>query len=153
MVGISFAMVSSRVRFPLEVIHQMLGSGQLNPTDLVWSEGMPQWIPAANIPPAGSPMAAPQSPAPVGYYNPRAAGSGASSKGKAIGALTCGIVSLFVCGMITGIIAVKLGADALKEMDSSKNYEGQGMAKAGKVLGIIGIIGWVIVIVFRVGMR
>ena len=47
----------------LELIH----TGQLAPTDLVWQDGMPQWLPAAQVPalgqrmPGAAPMAVGQS--------------------------------------------------------------------------------------------
>lgn len=62
-----------------EVLQQMSQSGQLQPTDLVWQEGMPQWIAANTIrglfptqppPPPVHPGYAPQPayPPQQGYY-------------------------------------------------------------------------------------
>lgn len=66
-----------------------------------------------------------------------------NTKGKAIGALVCGIVGLVVpwfgftsiISIILGIIAIILAANVRKYNDANK-----GMATAGLVLGIISII-------------
>jgi hypothetical protein len=48
-----------------EVLQQFAGAGQIHPTDQVWSEGSPSWIPAAQVPglvfapPAPPPSAVP----------------------------------------------------------------------------------------------
>jgi len=56
--------------------------------------------------------------------------------GKALASLICGIVSLFVFGLILGIVAIVLGVQA------RSNPNRRGMATAGIVFGVIGIIGW-----------
>jgi len=63
-----------------------------------------------------------------------------TKNGKAVGALVCGIVSLFVFGLILGIVAIVLGVQA------RKNPNRRGMATAGMVLGVIGIIGWAFIL-------
>jgi uncharacterized RDD family membrane protein YckC len=73
---------------PLESLKQMLSSGQVQPGDLVWSQGMPNWAAANTVPglvDAAAPAAAapgyPMTPGyaapapgpyanPVGYYTP-----------------------------------------------------------------------------------
>lgn len=46
-------------------IKQWLASGQLQPTDLIWKQGMPQWVPASQVfpPPPPDPNAPPPLPA------------------------------------------------------------------------------------------
>lgn len=56
------------------------------------------------------------------------------SDGKATGALVCGIISLFVAGLILGIIAIVLASQSKKEL----GYE-LPQAKAGKICGIIAL--------------
>ncbi len=54
--------------------------------------------------------------------------------GKAIGSLICGIIGLFIFGIIFGIIAIVLSNKSIQTNGPT------GVAKAGKVLGIICII-------------
>ena len=75
-----------------------------------------------------------------------------SGKGKAIGSLVCGIVSLvamFSCvGIIPAIIAIALGAVGKGELRESN--QSSGMTTAGIILGIFGIIAWVVSIIIYV---
>ncbi|WP_024799965.1 hypothetical protein [Nocardia sp. BMG51109] len=59
-----------------------------------------------------------------------------SNSSAGVGALVCGILAFFVCGIILGPVAIHLGSQS----DS-------GMAKAGKILGIVAVVLWVIGIV------
>src|SRR4051794_41547595 len=43
----------------LPALQDMARSGQLQPTDLVWREGMPQWLPAQQVAELFAPQAAP----------------------------------------------------------------------------------------------
>ncbi len=62
-----------------------------------------------------------------------------------------GILGLVCCGFVTGIIAVVLGGQAKNEIAQSHGAQtGEGMAKAGVILGwvaialsILGIIAWI----------
>ena len=60
--------------------------------------------------------------------------------GSAIGALVCGIVGLFCCGPILGIVAIVLSQTAKQNIERDPNLEGSGMAQAGLILGIIDIV-------------
>ena len=50
----------------LQVIQEMLRTGQIQPNDLVWKQGLPNWLAASQVPElyAGQPGAAAQQPAP-----------------------------------------------------------------------------------------
>ena len=61
-------------------------------------------------------------------------------KGFAIAGMILGIVSFFCIPLITGILGIIFGAIA-----KSKGYRG-GMATAGIVCGILGIIGWILML-------
>lgn len=52
---------------PGEQLRNMLSSGALRPTDLVWSDGLPAWMPASQVP-ALMPAPAPHQPAPAPAY-------------------------------------------------------------------------------------
>ena len=62
----------------------------------------------------------------------------------ATGSLVCGIISLFCAGFILGIIAIVQGNKAKK-----LGYSG-GKATAGIVLGVIGLIGWALVLTMNI---
>jgi len=65
-------------------------------------------------------------------------------KSAATASLVCGIIGLFVLGLILGIIAIVQGRKA-----KALGYTG-GMATAGIVLGVIGLIGWAIIIIVMI---
>jgi hypothetical protein len=83
-------------------------------------------------PPGGSPYGAPPP---------------AASSGTGTAALVCGIIGLFVCGPILGIIAVVLGRRA------QAGGQRGGTARAGEILGYIDIALWVLVIVIVASTR
>lgn len=102
---------------------QELSSAGLRPDQLVWREGMPQWLPAGQVaelqpflPSAQSPMALPMT---VGYVTPAyACPPPADVSGKKIAAGICGIllgtfgVHKFVAGLTAGgvtMLCISLG--------------------------------------------
>lgn len=86
---------------------------------------------------------------------PQSAGPGpARTEGMAVAALVCGIASLLFCGLVLGIVAVVLAGNAQSRIAASGGrLGGEGMATVGRILGIIGIVGWVIVIAIYVSSR
>ena len=94
--------------------------------------------PAASSEPYRTPSAAP-SVQPVSYGQP-------PSQGLAIASLICGIVSLIGCciwfvTLPLGLVAMVLGFVALSKVKSDPaRYAGKGMARAGIVTGILGLI-------------
>lgn len=110
--------------------------------------------------PGGTPpgYGAPPPPPPPGYggpgYGGPPMGGPPQNSTKAVAALVVGIVSpvLGLCCAIlglVGIVAVVLGRNAQKEIAASHGgLTGAGMAKAGVILGVIGIsLGLVMTIV------
>jgi hypothetical protein len=75
------------------------------------------------------------SQAPGGGAAPQPAGSNT----KATWSLICGILSLFICPIILSIVAIVLGNQAKGEIQRT-GESGEGLATAGQVLGVIGII-------------
>lgn len=70
---------------------------------------------------------------------------------NATSALVCGIVGIFICGPILGTIAITEANKAIREIEIAPQYESsKGKATAGRILGIIAWVIWVIVIVIRV---
>lgn len=76
---------------------------------------------------------------PMPQYDQQPPKNGAD--GKAIASLICGIIGLFVLGIILGIVAVVLANQSIKTNGPS------GAAKAGKVLGIIAIVCFFIMLI------
>jgi hypothetical protein len=71
--------------------------------------------------------------------------------GKAIAALVCGIISLFIVGVVLGVVAVVLGTIARKEIKADPNLDGDGMALAGIITGAIGAVLAIVLISLGVG--
>jgi hypothetical protein len=68
---------------------------------------------------------------------------------RAVSALVLGIVGIFVCGVILGIIAIHQSVKAKEEIAADPTMKGEGMATAGLVLGIVALVGWVIFLIVR----
>ncbi len=73
-------------------------------------------------------------------------GGGGSASGKAIAALVLGICSIVGCmlyaipGLVCGVLALNYSAKVRdEEYGSPQNASSQGMAKAGRICGIIGL--------------
>ncbi len=65
-------------------------------------------------------------------------------------ALTYAIISLFCFGIILGPIAISKAMKAKKMMNLNPNLTGSGKANAALVIGIVGLLLWLIGIVTRV---
>lgn len=62
------------------------------------------------------------------------------TSGKAIGSLVCSLLGLSMCPLIGQIIGIVLGYQAKKEIqDSGGRIGGDGIAKAGLIIGWIGL--------------
>ena len=139
--------------------------GRLQPSDLVWSEGMADWAPASSVPGLVDAQAAAQpyapaareptasayaaqpaqpawSPAPqpaAQVLQPAPSGVLAPHRGPVI--LTLGILGLAGGCFILGIIAWVMGRKDLPEIDAGRmDPAGRSMAHAGMILGMIGTI-------------
>lgn len=110
--------------FELDELRQRVTAGALKPTDMVWAEGMDQWVPASTVAELFGHI-----PAPVSFKPHR---------GGMI--LALGIVGLVAC-FICGILAWVMGNNDLKEMAAGvMDPAGAQMTKAGKICGMIGAI-------------
>ena len=128
-------------------LRQRIGTGALKPADMVWAEGMAQWVPASAVAELFG-----QVPVPV-PFKPHRGGM----------ILALGIVGLFAC-FICGILAWVMGNNDLKAMAAGvMDPAGAQMTKAGKICGMISTIiacvgfgGWllgVIVVIVTAGLR
>ncbi len=69
----------------------------------------------------------------------------------AVSSLVCGIVGMFCCGIVFGVIAIALASQAKSAIALNPGfYAGAGLATAGKVLGIIGLIFSIIFIIITI---
>lgn len=97
----------------------------------------------ASVPAAAPPMG--------GAYQPP--GAAATSNSTATVSLVLGIISLFFCGLFTGIPAIFLGLKARKEVAASDGREtGDGLALGGIITGAIGTLITTIAIVAFVAL-
>jgi hypothetical protein len=71
--------------------------------------------------------------------HPRAAAQPRRTEGLAIGALILGILGITSCPLIASIPAVILGSQARARIEQDPALEGEGIARAGVILGWIGI--------------
>jgi len=74
-----------------------------------------------------------------GSSRPTAVAARPRTSGAAIASLVLGIVGLFVIPLITSIAAIFLGRRAQREIAENPGLSGEGLAKAGVVLGWIGV--------------
>jgi len=152
-----------------EDLKAKLGTGEVTTTDLVWKEGMADWLPAhqvgeltavAVIPTpdggtdAGQAPVSPYTP-PSSPYSPPLAQPGPITPGgppfqpncaKATTAMTLGIcaIVLSLCcpliGLVLGILAVVFGGQAKQEIARNPQWAAdQGKANAAVIMGWISI--------------
>lgn len=68
---------------------------------------------------------------------------------RGVPVLILGIIGVVLCGPCA-IVALVLAQGALKEIDQNPSaYSNRGMVNAGRILGIIGIILWIVVVIGR----
>ena len=80
-------------------------------------------------------------------YPPSAYDIGPAQK-QAKSAMICGIIGLFCFGLIIGIIALVMGIQSRAKLVKANVQEGQGQALAGIILGIIGLVGWAVSLIW-----
>ena len=95
-------------------------------------------------PPGGAASAGPPPPPPPTWHHQQSPATQVPSRtsGKAIASLVLGICSIAIppVGLILGIIALALAHSARNEIAYSVDLGGNGLATAGTVLGILGIV-------------
>jgi hypothetical protein len=85
-----------------------------------------------------------RAPNPSGVYD----GPKVNAPG-AVASLVLGILSLLICGIIFGIFAISKSNEAKRAIAANPAYGGAGLATAGLVLGIIGILGSVVLLLAK----
>lgn len=122
-----------------------LPDGRYFPTDLVWREGMEQWVTLGELlgtapaPPAAM-AGAPQQPRAAGAaaVAPQVGGPADTSAGQR--SLIAGIIALVTCGFcgIGSLVAIIMGHKALSRIKKT-GAAGRGMAVAGLIMGYVSI--------------
>jgi hypothetical protein len=144
-------------------LREMAATGRLKAGDLVWSEGMADWIAASHVPglvmtAAIPPVSAPAKPLPydasvqpaLAYQTPTATPSPHAN--LALTAMILSLVSLVIGGPCLGTAGLICGWIALKGMKRSNDFHNKGFAVTGVVIGAIWLglvlIGGTILIAF-----
>ncbi len=128
-------------------IRQWIKEGRANGATLVQAEGVLGWRPLATFPEFSvPPQAAPVPPSVPPPYAPTPAPvrttPTAPTNGNAITGLIFGILSVTcVCaGLPVGAIGIVFSCIALSQLGNNPSQKGKGMAIAGLVLSIVGVM-------------
>lgn len=129
-------------------LHQAAGRGELGADDLVWTEGLPAWIAARDAPGLPFSASARLAQGARGDAGPQAAADGAAG-GQAAGsarrtsrlAVASLVLALMWLGGVGSLLATIFGYSALGQIERAQGaLGGRGMAQAGLVLGIVGLV-------------
>ena len=143
-----------------EVLGQLASAGRIAPGDLVWREGMAQWIAARDVPEVASLFPAPRTgrPAPpplppmaVPYYSPGPALAGADTGesagmrwllpvGRSGWAIAAGYLGLLSFILFPAPIALIVSLFAMSDLRKNPQLHGWGRAIFGLIMGILGTI-------------
>ena len=127
--------------FAKPLVSTQLSSVPVGPGDLVWSEGMAQWMPASQVPdlmPASATAEPP--PASMRPAMPFQAATTYLKPHRGPAVLVLGILGFPVC-FILGIVAWSMGNSDLREMDSGlMDPSGRGLTNAGRICGKVSTI-------------
>ncbi|MEI2825703.1 MAG: DUF4190 domain-containing protein [Dermatophilaceae bacterium] len=100
--------------------------------------------------PYGGYTGQPAPPPQQGYGAPGPYGGAPARNNNALVSLICGIAGFLCFGIVLGPIAIITGRKAQAEIAASGGRQsGEGMAKAGVILGIVALVLWVIGLVLR----
>ncbi len=149
---------------PKDFILDLARGGQLQRTDLVWTEGMKDWLPAESVPELGIkrivPPAGSAQPTAPSFPNINIQNTISSpilkTSGLAVASLVMGILGVlsgwFCCGLIFPILAIIFGHMAYSQINRQPNVlSGRGMAITGFILGYISlVVSLIIIFVFGV---
>lgn len=71
---------------------------------------------------------------------------------KAVAALVCGIAGLMFFGILLGTVAIVLGYQARTAIRTDPlRFRGDGLARAGLILGIVDVVAYVVIVVGGIG--
>src|SRR5438105_15428189 len=79
-------------------------------------------------------------PPPQPYGQPPAYGAPSRTEGLAVASLVLGIAGIVVCPIVCSVLAIIFGLQAKTKIRQDPSLQGDGMAQAGFILGIIGLV-------------
>ena len=124
-----------------EQLLSWIAAGRVRPDDMVWQEGMAEWVPAGSAAElaAATAQAAQAPPPPPGHPQaPQKQVYRKPHRGTAVLVLgICGIVVCFICGIIAWVMA---NTDLREMAAGTMDPAGEDMTKAGKICGMISVI-------------
>lgn len=138
----------------LEALQQLVASGQLSPTDIVWTEGMSGWQAAAQAPGvlAAGPIPPPLRAMPIGYASaapdgqrPRSLGDDPGARwllpvGRSGWAIAAGYLGLLSFIIFPAPLALICAILALRDIRKHPDRHGMGRAIFGLIMGSLGTI-------------
>lgn len=141
----------------LAALRSLVARGALQADDLVWREGMPDWITVAELPELAA--APPRVPAAAPHRTGHAGGPGGydalppqRTSGMAVTSLILAILGIMLLGILC-IPAVIFAGVALSDIGRSQGrLAGKGLAIGGLVVGVIGSVLWLIWFLFWIGV-
>lgn len=155
----------------LDTLRQLLAQQNVQPSDLVWRQGMNNWQPAGSVAECGSsePTIAPipvavypatgAGPAPYGTPGQPAppaplpyATATTSSQGRATTAFVISLLGFFCFGIVLGPISIYLAVRAKANMAQSGDFTGHGLASAALVIGIVDIFVFLLGVAIQLGV-
>lgn len=125
-------------------IRQWFKEGRANGSTLVQAEGVPGWRPLATFPEFSvPPQTPPVTPSAPPTYSPTPIVSPtAPTNGNAITGLVFGILSVtcMCAGLPVGAIGIVFSCIALSQLSHNPGQKGKGLAIAGLILSVIGVL-------------
>lgn len=91
-----------------------------------------------------SPAATPRPAQRTGYD---AVGPGNRTPNESIGALAAGLLGFVFCPFVASTVAIVLGVKGRREAEWNPERGGGGLATAGLVLGVVGLVAWTVYVV------
>ena len=88
-----------------------------------------------------------QYPAPQQQWGGMPPGS-AGTNGKAVASMVLGICGFIVCPLVCSILAIIFGKQAEGEIALNPQQGGAGMARAGVIMGIVGLVLGAVAVIF-----
>ncbi|MCU0728153.1 MAG: GYF domain-containing protein [Planctomycetes bacterium] len=136
---------------PFEDLSRWAAEGRLSDRDLVWGEGMAEWVAAGSVAGLFAASSPPPPPLPSGMGGGVSGAGGFVEPHRGGAVLVLGILGILVC-VICGIVAWVMGnTDLAKMREGRMDRTGEGMTQAGRILGIVsvvlGIIGLVVAVI------
>lgn len=120
-------------------------SGRMRPSDLVWRDGMPEWVPAGQVPQIAHAVGQAVTPAASGFDDPIV--RALLPVGRSGWAIAAGYLGLFSLLVIPAPFALICGILAVRDIRQNPQKHGMGRAVFGIVLGGLGTLAILLILV------